>query len=118
MGQEDKIVYKKIETLTTGVHEFGLDLTIIRKKWRSQCGLHGCGIIWIRGEFWRREGALQSALIRSRLELKGWEDWDNVRGTAIDANEISDLVAKIKVNMPLDVQGRFDMDAIEHEQEN
>ena len=63
-------------------------------------------------------GNLQAAFVPSRLELKAWGDWDNVRGTAADPNQIRDLVARVKVNMPLNVQGCFDWDAIEQEQGN
>ena len=31
---------------------------------------------------------------------------------------VSDLVARVKANMPLDVQGRYDWDAIDHKQGN
>ena len=40
--------------------------------------------------------------VSSGIERLG--GWSNVRGTAVDENEVSDLVTKIKAAMPADVQ--------------
>ena len=49
---------------------------------------------------------MQAGFQPSQLELKGWGDCDNVCGTVIDANGVSDLVARVKAYMPASGTGR------------
>ena len=47
-------------------------------------------------------------LSRVEYSLKGWGNWSNVCGTAIDGNNVSELVTKIKATLPADVRDKFD----------
>ena len=40
------------------------------------------------------QGLVNTGFLPSSVKLKVWGDWANVRGTAIDKNEASDLVTK------------------------
>ena len=82
MEQEDN----KYETLNTAVQNLFLGHGVHEGKRRGSAAStaaasSGSGWSWRSG---------QTGLLPTRMELNGWEIRDNVRGTAIDANEISD----------------------------
>ena len=54
----------------------------------------------------------------TRLELKGWGDWDDERGAAIDMGEVGSILASLKASVTMELQGRFDWEATEQEHRN
>ena len=105
MGQVEKINNNHHDTLKTAVQKLGLELTSTKEKEGSSAARENSG---------GGKGNLQETYFPSRLELKRLEEGkegvscDNVRGMAINANEIYDLVARVVANVLLNVQGRFD----------
>ena len=51
---------------------------------------------------------MQACLTPTRLELRGWGDWTDVRGSAIDMDEVGSLVASLKARLTVDFQECFD----------
>ena len=61
-------------------------------------------------------GSMPAHFTPTSLELKGWGDLDDVRGSAIDNDEVGSLVASFKARMTMELQGRFDWEAPQQEQ--
>ena len=51
---------------------------------------------------------MQTYFTPTRLEFKGWRDWNDVQGSAIDLIEVGSLVASLKAKMPMDLPDRSD----------
>ena len=61
---------------------------------------------------------MQGAFVASRIELKGWEVWRNIRGTGITVDEARDSVSKVKIMTPDADVNKFNWDLTEQDQGN
>ena len=52
----------------------------------------------------------------SRIELKGWVSWRNIRGTGISLEEAKALISATKVRLRLDEMNVFDWDLTDRDQ--
>ena len=59
---------------------------------------------------------VQNPFVASRIELKGWVSWRNIRGTGISLEEAKALTSATKVSLKLDEMNVFDWDLTDRDQ--
>ena len=53
---------------------------------------------------------MHNTFVASRIDLKGWGVWRNIRGTGITMDEARDLVSKVKILILETDKDKFDWD--------
>ena len=61
-------------------------------------------------------GAAQNTFVASRMELKGWGCWRNIRGTGITLDEAKGLTSMAKARLKQDDLNVFDWDLTHRDQ--
>ena len=61
---------------------------------------------------------MQNTFVASRIELKGWGCWRNIRGTGITLEEAKQLVSMAKARFKQDNLNVFDWDLTDRDQGN
>ena len=62
--------------------------------------------------------AAQNTFVASRIELKGWGCWRNIRGTRVTLDEAKQLISMAKARLKQDDLGVFDWDLTDRDQKN
>ena len=116
MEREDKITENNIETPRSDVVRLRAKLTeeVVCMKNRHQgSAASGSGSA---GNFATR--VMQNTFVASRVELKGWRAWRNIRGTGITLSEGKELSSDTKARVKLDDLNKFDWERTDRDQGN
>ena len=116
MGNEDKITTNTIEVLRSKVNrmseKMAEEVVYMNRHQESAAST----VSWSTGSGGRPGNfaarAVQNTFVASRIELKGWGCWRNIRGTGITLEETKELVSMAKTRLKQDDLGMFDWDLI------
>ena len=121
MANEDKITVNATETLRSDLTKMSAKMAeeVVFLKNRHQgsaastvYGSTGSG--GSVGHFASR--TVQNTFVASRIGLKGWGSWRNIKGTGISLEETKTLISTTKARLRLDEMNVFDWDLIDRDQ--
>ena len=123
MANEDLITTNAIEVLRSDLNEVSAKIPekVVCMKSRHQ----GSAVSTVSGStcgggsvgnFASR--TMQNTFVASRIELKGWGCWKNIRGTGITLDEAKQLVSTVKARLKQDDLNILDWDVTDRDQGN
>ena len=103
MENEGKITATAVEALRSEVTKMSTKMAeevVCMKNRHQQYGIWICIKRRQCGNFTPR--LVQNTFVTSRVELKGWSSWRNIRGTGITLDEAKQLVSMAKARLKQD----------------